>query len=842
MSHVHKMDTDDDGMERAPWEDGALTVDVTSVSAEVVLKNCLSDDLPLRLAYIKGLASAATRASKRELGKLLEVGPGRVSEREIVRQIGPSSTVIGCAVALASPRTPRRQALEPLLDDEALGVRLETLQQLQQLAKLAGQTVSREDVEEAVSDALEQQLRPSLDPGGPGGSTRQGGAGTGALPMVREALLASLDAVCGYLPGAKRSGLLLRLLRAVNNALDKQSASGGGGGIGGGGGGSKASGDAALMALSLAVVGVRHLDPGRGGLAMAAIAGRLCTHADLRVRELYGGYAAHPGALEQMFDTYEPLCSDKVWSVRQACARVVSELSRLCSCTDGDADEPQNNSNEKPKQQEQQQQRRQRADELQIRLLRRLFLDTLLATKSQWVVTAARQQAGAAVATLRRGTPTAELLAPLVESYCASASAVGQGAVEVRRRCAESFGDVVAKLVEADCCRWSELQPVMVRLLASNDGPTLCSLVASAERVVRLLAAAAAAAAPEVGREEEAEDKAQRQRLHDAARQVVSGLFLDVLRNQLYVVAGAASSALAGLLGVCPPELQMELLQLLPSLCKPPIAAEATARCGDWRPRLSLALQLHVAMRAVAQGGGGGSGGGDGASPEATALVAQCAVTLCGDPVWAVRQAAATQVVSTTSTTSTASTGGPTPEGIKEPHTLPVAAGAGVGAAAATTVPSASLLGSEMFEPARRVSGPFATLTEQQRVWLEAVLAKRCESDGALDGDSPEKGPRAARGTNQKPSLLPKSSELLSAPTAYTSISTFPYTSISTFLSELHGCRRQQPARLSVVGEELRRSKNDRERRTPRRHQLAFEEPHPSSSSVIAAAANPPRT
>ncbi|GLC76426.1 hypothetical protein PLESTF_001779300 [Pleodorina starrii] len=597
---------DEDDLERAPWEDGALTVDVTSVPAEVVVKNCLSDDLPLRLAYIKGLASAATRANKRELSKLLG-------------------------------------AVEPLLDDEALGVRLETLQQLQQLAKLADSTVSREEVEEAVVDVLEQQLRPSLDPSNsPGG----GSAGTGALPLVRDALLAALDAVCGELPAGSRNALLLRLLRAANAALDKPLALGGGG---------KASGDASLMALSLAVVAVRHMDPDRGGLAMAAIGGRLCGHGDLRVREalagalpqLYGRYAGCPGALEQMFETLEPLCNDKVWSVRQACARVVSELSLLCGRADaGVSGTPLTPTLSPPTPTQQQQ----RADELQVRLLRRLYLDTLLPTKSQWVVTAAREQAGAAIASLRPGGPVAELLPPLLDAYCAAAAAVGQGAAEVRRACAESFGNVVAK---AGPERWPQLQPVFVRLLASNDPPTLCSLVASAERVVRLLAAVPASGGSSVGSGGAVSGQdcgaggaggggSVRRGEHSAAaaRQVVSGPLLEVLRNQLHLVAPAASAAMAGLLEVCPVELQREVLQLMPQLCEPP--AGEGGRCGDWRPRLSLANQLHAATRAVATAAAAADAAGGGA--DATALVARCALALCGDPVWAVRWAAATQV------------------------------------------------------------------------------------------------------------------------------------------------------------------------------------------------------
>ncbi|GIL62787.1 hypothetical protein Vafri_16965 [Volvox africanus] len=462
---------------------------------------------------------------------------------------------------------------------------------------------------------------------------RQGSTGTGALPMVRDALLAALDEICDELATGPRSGMLSRLQRMASAALDKPT------GLGGGGGGGKASCDAALMALSLAAVAVRHMDPDRGGLAMAAVGRRLCGHADLRVREavagalphLYRGYASHPGALEQMFEAYETLCNDKVWSVRQACARVVSELSELCSRADQSHPPPS------PQQQQQhhhhQYQNQQKADEFQVRLLRDLLLDTLLLTKSQWVVTAAKQQAGAAIRTLRPGTPTTELLAPLLAAYCTAAAAVGPGAADVRRSCAESFGDVV---LQAGPGCWSQLQPVLARLLTTNDKITICSLVASAERVVRLLATATATsdggdddAAGNIGGGD-----GRKTVLYEAARQVVSGPLLDVLRNQLHLAAPAASAAIAGLLDVSPPELQLELLQLLPSLCKPP--AGEPGRCGDWRQRLSLASQLHAVMRAV---GGAGT-----AKPEATSLIARCAVVMCEDPVWAVRQAAATQV------------------------------------------------------------------------------------------------------------------------------------------------------------------------------------------------------
>ncbi|KXZ51251.1 hypothetical protein GPECTOR_13g738 [Gonium pectorale] len=551
---------EEDDLERAPWEDGAMAVvDVTSVPVEVVHKNCLSNDLTLRLTYIKGLASAATRANKRELTKLLEV-------------------------------------LGPLLEDEAVGVRLETLQQLQQLAKLAHATVAPDDVCEAVEDALEAQIRPSLDPGGGGGGGRSGAAGTGALPMVREELLATLDAACAALGPPRAAPLLMRLHRAASAAVEK---AGGVGAPGAGGGGGKAGGDAMLMALSLAAVAVRHLPAERGGLEVAALAGRMGRHGDLRVREavagvlprLYERYAASPGALDDLFSAYEPLCSDSVWSVKQAAARAVGELAQLC----GGSAAAGGGTTAAPAAAEQ------RADSFQSRLLVQLLLGCLLPSKSQWVVTAARQQLGPAIAALRPGPAAlAECLPPLLEAFCAAAAAVGQGAVEVKRAAAESFADVAVK---AGAQHWPQLQPAFARLLASSDGPTLCSL----------LAAASEAAA-------------------EAAVAVVSGPLLEVLRSRLHLVAPAASGALAGLLEVCPAELQREMLQVLPTLSAPPAAG--TGRCGDWRPRLSLAASLHAVVRAVAPAAG----------PDAAAEVARCALALCADPVWAVRRAAAEQV------------------------------------------------------------------------------------------------------------------------------------------------------------------------------------------------------
>lgn len=64
---------------------------------------------------------------------------------------------------------------------------------------------------------------------------------------------------------------------------------------------------------------------------------------------------------------------------------------------------------------------------------------------SQWVVTAARQVAGAAIAGLRPGL-TADLLPRLLDAFCAASAAVGQGAVEVKRACAAAFADVLAKV------------------------------------------------------------------------------------------------------------------------------------------------------------------------------------------------------------------------------------------------------------------------------------------------------------------------------------------------------------------------------------------------------------
>lgn len=69
---------------------------------------------------------------------------------------------------------------------------------------------------------------------------------------------------------------------------------------------------------------------------------------------------------------------------------------------------------------------------------------------------------------------------------------------------------------------------------------------------------------------------------------------------------------------------------MLPSLCAVP---QREGRCGDWRPRRDLAGQLMQLLQAATEAG-----------PQHAHMVASCAVGLCGDPVWAVRQAAAEQV------------------------------------------------------------------------------------------------------------------------------------------------------------------------------------------------------
>ncbi|KAG2498805.1 hypothetical protein HYH03_002999 [Edaphochlamys debaryana] len=674
-----KSDADDD-LERAPWEDGALSVDVTSVPAEAVLKNCLSNDLPLRLAYLKGFAAAATRASRRELNRLLE-------------------------------------SLGTLLEDEALGVRLEALEQLQQLAKLSGSTLAPDEVVEAVVDALEAQLRPGLEPGGAAGGGRPGVSGTSALPMVREAQLATLDALCGCTAPEVWGPLLSRLSRAANTAQDKPGGVGAAGGAAGphglSGGGSKAGADAAFMALSIVAVAARHL-PAERGLPVVALAGRLAAHGDMGVREavasalprLYARYASAPGSLEQMLAALEPLCNDKVWSVRQACARVLPELSDLCARSAGDlppsaASTSTSTSTPTHSASAPGPAAAARADRLQARLLRDLLLGALLPFKSQWVVNAARAALGPAIASLRpavaegaaaasaAGSGSVEsvsaggsaagaavssagtrvngvgaagvhqgggaaggggpgrgeageaggggLLGPLLDAYCAAAAAVGQGAVEVKRACAESFADVVD---QAGPARWAQLQPVLKRLLATSDAPTLGALVGGAERVIRRLAPAPAHPAPtrangaaEAGASQgPAEAEAAQAK---AAEAVVAGPMLFVLREEALALARAASEALAGLLEVCPAGLQRDLLELLPQLSAPPAGPEAAVdRCGDWRSRRALARGLARAAAAVAPRAG----------PEAVAAVARCAVELCGDPVWAVRREAAVQV------------------------------------------------------------------------------------------------------------------------------------------------------------------------------------------------------
>lgn len=56
----------------------------------------------------------------------------------------------------------------------------------------------------------------------------------------------------------------------------------------GGGSGGKAGGDAALMALSMLAVAVRHMPPERGLATAHSLATKLSANADLRVREVGG--------------------------------------------------------------------------------------------------------------------------------------------------------------------------------------------------------------------------------------------------------------------------------------------------------------------------------------------------------------------------------------------------------------------------------------------------------------------------------------------------------------------------------------------------------------------------
>ncbi|KAG2453418.1 hypothetical protein HYH02_001641 [Chlamydomonas schloesseri] len=486
---------EDDLEER--WDDDAVVVDVNTVTPEVTLKNCLSNDLPLRLAYLKSLASAATRANKRELQQLLN-------------------------------------AIPTLLDDEALGVRLETLEQLSQLAKVCGSTCCSEEVEEAVASGLEAQLLPAIAPGPSGG----GVGGTSTLPMVREAQLAALDSVCGSLPAAAVHALLARLCRAADTALDKAAGHAGGGG--------KAGGDAALMALSLLAVAVRHMPPERGLAAVTGMATKLAASADLRVREalagvlphLFGGFTGLPGALEQMCALFKKLCEDKVWSVQQACARVVPDVSELCSRPAGDSGMLAAASTSATTGAVEAAVAA-RCDGLQRGVLEGEYLGRLLVATSQWVVTAARQVTGAAIAGLRTGLAP-DLLPRLLDAFCAASAAVGQGAVEVKRACAAGFADVLAK---AGHEHWPQLQPVWARLLRQADGATLCNAVGGAERMVRLLAAGPLGAA-------------------GASQEVVGGQMLEVLRTNLHAVAPAVCEEMAGLLAVCPSHLQQQVLEV----------------------------------------------------------------------------------------------------------------------------------------------------------------------------------------------------------------------------------------------------------------------------------------
>jgi hypothetical protein len=74
--------------------------------------------------------------------------------------------------------------------------------------------------------------------------------------------------------------------------------------------------------------------------------------------------------------------------------------------------------------------------------------------------------------------------------------------------------------------------------------------------------------------------------------------------------------------------------QVLPRLCDAPsVPGGPDGLCGEWRLRLRVAESLPAAAAAVA-----------GAGPGSADVVHGCALTLCGDPAWAVRRAAAAAV------------------------------------------------------------------------------------------------------------------------------------------------------------------------------------------------------
>lgn len=217
--------------------------------------------------------------------------------------------------------------------------------------------------------------------------------------------------------------------------------------------------------------------------------------------DVYGPHASDPAAVAQLLADYAHLCKDKAWNVRQACARAIASVSAIVAAghaaaveaeaevgvatateaaaaagglhgpdaggPDGDgtagmADATAAPSSQivEPQQQEQQQQLQERLQQQQRRLLEQqryvveeLYLAVLLKSKSQWVVTAAKQQAGGLIGTLLLPGPAAAgggalpLLPLLLELYCGTASAVGQGSTDLRLACAQALPAVVEKVL-----------------------------------------------------------------------------------------------------------------------------------------------------------------------------------------------------------------------------------------------------------------------------------------------------------------------------------------------------------------------------------------------------------
>ncbi len=136
---------------------------------------------------------------------------------------------------------------------------------------------------------------------------------------------------------------------------------------------------------------------------------------------------------------------------------------------------------------------------------------------------------------------------------------------------------------------------------------------------------------------------------------------------------------------------------MLPSLCAVP---HREGRCGDWRPRRDLAGQLLQLLQAAAEAG-----------PQHAHMVATCAVGLCGDPVWAVRQAAAEQVGRALAAGVVAA---PPPAALQHGAREEEGCGGGGGVEECGDQGGCTA--------GARVSGGAGGLGEEEREWLEGVV------------------------------------------------------------------------------------------------------------------------